>query len=154
MGRLGKTWTLYKQSFNVLCADDAEIVFFPVMSVISAILVAAGFFYPLFRNGIFEGQNPENIPWGIYALMFIWYFLNYFVVIFFNSALVGCANMRLSGGDPKVRDGLRIAVQHLNKMACSAFGSATVGVILDMLKNKGNRIIDRLVAGGLSLAWR
>ena len=152
MGTLGKTWSLYKQSFNVLSAD-AEIVLFPVMSAISAILLAAGFFFPLLRSGVFRDLKPENIPWEIYAIIFIWYFLNYLIIIFFNSALVGCANMRLSGGDPTVRDGLRIAARHLDKIVCWAFISATVGVILDTLRNKGNKLIGRLLAGGLGLAW-
>jgi len=100
MGTLERTWSLYKQSFNILSAD-AEIVFFPVMSAISAILLAAGYFYPLFRSGLFKGLDPHNVPWEIYAILFIWYFLNCLVIIFFNCALVGCANMRLSGGRSK-----------------------------------------------------
>jgi hypothetical protein len=152
MDTLGRTWTLYKQSFSILSAD-AEIVFFPVMSAVSAILLAAGFFFPLIRSGIFRDIDPKNISWEIYALIFIWYFLNYFIVIFFNSALVGCANMRLSGGDPKVRDGLRIAFQHIDKILAWAFVAATVGVILDTIRNKSNKFIGRLLAGGLGLAW-
>jgi hypothetical protein len=152
MGTLGRTWSLYKQSFNVLSAD-AEIVFFPVMSAISAILIAAGFFYPLFRSGLLRELANKNAGWETYVLLFIWYYLNYLVVIFFNAALVACANIRLSGGDPTVRDGLRIAVQHLDKIVCWAFVAATVGVILDTIRNKSNKLIGRLVAGGLGLAW-
>jgi len=152
MGNLERTWSLYKQSFNILSAD-AEIVFFPVMSAISAILLAAGFFYPLFRSGLFKGLDPHNIPWEIYAILFIWYFLNYLVIIFFNSALVGCANMRLSGGDPKVRDGFRIAFQHIDRIAAWAFVAATVGVVLDAIRNMSKKLIGRLIAGGLGMAW-
>jgi hypothetical protein len=61
--------------------------------------------------------------------------------------------MRLSGLDPKVRDGLRIAFSHVDKIAAWAFVAATVGVILDTIRNKGNKIIGRLLAGGLGLAW-
>ena len=152
MGTLERTWSLYKQSFNILSAD-AEIVFFPVMSAISAILLAAGFFYPLFRSGLFKGLDPHNIPWEIYTILFIWYFLNYLVIIFFNSALVGCANMRLSGGDPKVRDGFRIAFQHIDRIAAWAFVAATVGVVLDAIRNMSKKFIGRLIAGGLGMAW-
>jgi hypothetical protein len=152
METLGRTWALYKQSFNILSAD-AEIVLFPVMSAIAAILLAIGFFFPLIRSGIFRDMDPRNISWEVYALIFIWYFLNYFIVIFFNSALVGCANLRLSGGDPKVRDGLRIAFEHIEKILGWAFVSATVGVILDTIRNKSNRFLGRLIAGSLGLAW-
>jgi hypothetical protein len=152
MGTLGRTWSLYKQSFTILSAD-AEIVFFPVMSALSAVLLAAGFFYPLFRSGLLRELANQTAGWEAYALLFLWYYLNYLVVVFFNSALVGCANIRLSGGNPTVRDGLRIAFQHLDKIACWAFVAATVGVILDTLRNKSNRLIGRLLAGGLGLAW-
>jgi len=152
MGTLDRTWTLYKQSFNILSAD-AEIVLFPVVSAISTIVVGAGFFFPIFRSGILRDVKPENLPWEIYALVFAWYFVNYFIILFFNSALVGCANMRLSGGDPKVRDGLRIAMQHLGKIAVWAFLSATVGVILNTIRERSNKLIGRLLAGGLGLAW-
>jgi hypothetical protein len=152
MGTLSRTWTLYKQSFSILSAD-VEIVLFPVMSAISTILVAFGFFYPVFRSGILQSVKPDSAPWEFYGIFFVWYLLNYFVIIFFNSALVGCANMRLSGGDPKVRDGLRIALRHIDKIVAWAFVSATVGVILNMIQNKSNKLIGRLVAGGLGLAW-
>lgn len=39
---LRRTWELTKQSFAVLCADK-EILLFPVMSAIAAILVSASF---------------------------------------------------------------------------------------------------------------
>jgi hypothetical protein len=152
MGTLDRTWGLYKQSFNILSAD-AEIVLFPVMSAVSAVLLAAGFFYPLYRSGLFKGLDPQNLPWEIYAILFIWYFLNYLVIVFFNSALVGCANMRLSGGDPKVRDGFRIAFQRIDKIVAWAFVAATVGVVLDTIRNKSNKLVGRLIAGGLGIAW-
>lgn len=152
MGTLDKTWSLYKASFTILCAD-AEIVLFPVMSAISAILVAIGFFFPLFKSGVFEGMDPKNISWEMYALMFIWYFLNFFVVIFFNSALVGCAHMRLSGGDPKVRDGFRIAFEHIDKIIAWALVSATVGMVLSTIREKSKGIVGKLLAGGLAVAW-
>ena len=34
-----------------------------------------------------------------YAILFAFYFVNYFVIVFFNSALVGCAIIRFKGGD-------------------------------------------------------
>lgn len=152
VGTLGRTWELYKQSFAIL-SSEAEIVLFPVMSAISVLLVAAGFFFSLLRSGIMRNLKPEAIPWEIYALMFVWYFLNYFVIVFFNSALVGCANMRLTGGNPKVRDGLRIALQHIDKIAAWAFVAATVGVVLDTIRNKSGKFIGRFLAGSLGLAW-
>jgi hypothetical protein len=151
MGTFGRTWNLYKQSFYVLSAD-AEIVLFPVMSAVSAILLAAGFFYPLYLNGTLEAISREKASWEQYALLFLWYYLNSFIVIFFNSALVGCASIRLSGGDPTVRDGLRIAADRLGSIAAWAFVAATVGLVLSSLRDRKNKLVSWL-ASGLGLAW-
>ncbi len=152
MGTIGRTWSLYKQSFDVLSAD-IEIVLFPVMSGISAILIAAGFFFPLFQSGLLRDLAQRKASSEIYLLLFVWYFLNYFAVVFFNSALVGCANIRLSGGNPTVRDGLRIAIQHIDRIAYWAFIAATVGVILSVLRDKSKGLLGKLLTGGLGLGW-
>ncbi len=151
MGTLGRTWELYRQSFNVLSAD-AEIVLFPIMSAISAILLAAGFFFPLYLNGTLQAIGQHNAGGEEYALLFVWYYLNTFIVVFFNSALVGCANIRLSGGDPKVRDGLRIAADHLGTIAVWALIAATIGMLLSSLRDRRNKLIS-LLASGVGLAW-
>jgi hypothetical protein len=152
MGTWERTWSLYRQSFDVLCAD-VELILFPVMSALSAILLAAGFFFPLSINGALESLGRGTADWGTYTLVFAWYYLNYFIIIFFNSALVGAANIRLGGGDPTMRDGLRIAFRSAGKIAAWALIAATVGVILDSLRNKGNKLIGRLLTAGIGLAW-
>jgi hypothetical protein len=130
-----------------------EIIVFPIMSALSAMLLAAGFFFPLSRNGVFESLGRRTAGWNAYAILFVWYYLNYFLIIFFNSAPVGCANARLSGGNATVRGGLRIAVQHLDKIASWALVAATVGVIPNACRNKGPRALGRLLTGGMGLAW-
>jgi hypothetical protein len=152
MGTWERTLALYKQSFDVLCAD-VELILFPVMSAISAILLAAGFFFPLSVSGMLESLGRGSADWRTYTLVFGWYYLNYFIVIFFSSALVGAANIRLGGGNPTVRDGLRIAIRSVHKIAAWALIAATVGVILDSLRSKGNRLIGRLLTAGMGLAW-
>jgi hypothetical protein len=39
--------------------------------------------------------------------------MNFFVGIFFNSALLGCANIRLSGGQPAVGAAFRMALSRV-----------------------------------------
>jgi hypothetical protein len=152
MGTLGRTWDLYKRSFDVLCAD-AEIILFPIMSAFSAIVLAAGFFFPLSRTGVLKSLGDRTAGWDIYAIMFAWYYLHYFIIIFFNSALVGCANIRLSGGNPNVRDGLRIAVRHWKRIASWTLLASTIGLILDSLRGRGSRMITKLLLAGAGLAW-
>jgi len=151
VGTLDRTWRLYKESFNVLSAD-VEILLFPVMSAVAAIAVAASFFIPLYRIGAFEAIHSGTAKWDDYAILFVWYYFNFFVVIFFNAALVGCANIRLSGGDPTVGDGLRIAAARLLRIMAWAFIATTVGVFLQSLRNRRN-LLGSLLGGALGLGW-
>jgi uncharacterized protein DUF6159 len=151
MGTLGRTWELYKQSFAVLNAD-VEIVLFPVMSAISVVLLAASFLIPFYQSGSLAAMAHHSGSWDDYVVLFGWYYLNYFIVIFFNSALVGCANIRLLGGNPRVRDGMRIAARHMSGIASWALVAATAGIILSTLRGRRN-LLGRLLAPGLGLAW-
>ncbi len=151
MGTLDRTWQLYKQSFAVLSAD-VEILLFPVMSAAAALVVSASFFVPMYMIGAFEAMRARTAKWDDYAVLFVWYCCYYFVIIFFNSALVGCANIRLSGGDPTVADGLRIAAGRLPRIMAWTLVAATVGVLLQSLRNRRN-IFGRLLGSALGLGW-
>ena len=151
MGTLDRTWRLYKESFNVLSAD-IEILVFPIMSAVAAVGVAASFLIPLYRVGTFEAIHSGAAKWDDYAILFVWYYFNFFVVIFFNAALVGCANIRLMGGDPTVGDGLRIAAARLLRILAWAFIATTVGVFLQSLRNRRN-LLGSLLGGALGLGW-
>ena len=45
-----------------------------------------------------------------WLMLFVYYFANYFVIVFCNSALVACAMIRFKGGSPSVADGWRAAL--------------------------------------------
>jgi hypothetical protein len=151
MGALDRTWRLYKQSFAVLSAD-VEILLFPVMSAVAAILVGASFFFPLYRIGSLAAIRNGTARWDDWACLFAWYYANFFVIVFFNSALVACANIRLSGGDPAVRDGLRIALMRLHRIAAWTLAAATVGLLLQSFQSCRNKL-SGLVGAALGLGW-
>lgn len=50
---VGRTWELTKQSFAVLRADK-ELLLFPVMSAIAAVVVSASFLVPLLMSGALQ----------------------------------------------------------------------------------------------------
>jgi hypothetical protein len=104
-GKFSRSWGLIKASASVLRADK-ELLLFPVVSAVCTLLVAASFLLPMIGLGMFEGEDPGL---GFYVLGFVFYLCQYFVIFFFNTALVGAAMIRLEGGDPTVADGLRIA---------------------------------------------
>jgi len=158
MGKISNTWELVKQSFAVLRKDE-ELMLLPVLSAISCLAVTASllagsgfFYYPEIKAAIAQhgGWHPSNNL--LIGAMFVFYLANYFVIIFFNTALVSAASIRLEGGDPTVRDGLRAAWNRLGVIFQWALVAATVGMILRMIEERSS-LIGRLVAGLLGLAW-
>ncbi|TWG86599.1 hypothetical protein L599_007100000060 [Luteimonas sp. J16] len=145
--KVSRSWELVKASASVL-RSDKELMLFPVISGLVTLVVAATFLVPaialkLFANGVGVG--------GV-LLGFLFYFVQYSIIIFFNCALVGAAMIRLDGGDPTLADGLRAARARLPSILGYAAIAATVGVLLQGLKNRDNFLV-RIMAGALGAAW-
>lgn len=151
MGRIDSAWQLFKESFNVLGAD-AELLLFPVLSGISALLLCASFFIPLYQSGALEAFRHHKGTWDSYAVLFAWYYINFFVGIFFNSALMGCANIQMSGGTPSLSAGFGIAFSRIGRIAAWALVAATVGLFLRSARDRRNWLLNILISG-LSVAW-
>lgn len=152
--RISNGWALAKQSFRVLMLDK-ELLLFPIMSGISCLLVLASFALPLWNSKYASVvMNDQEFPQDpvAYIILFAFYFVNYFVIIFFNSALMACAIIRLKGGNPTVTDGFRAAMNRLPQIVGWALVSATVGFILKMIESRSEKI-GQLVAGLLGMAW-
>jgi len=134
---------------------DKELLLFPIMSGISCLLVLASFALPLWNSKYASVvMNDQQVPQDpvAYIILFAFYFVNYFVIIFFNSALMACAIIRLKGGNPTVADGFRAAMNRLPQIVGWALVSATVGLILKMIESRSEKI-GQIVAGLLGMAW-
>ncbi|HVN04472.1 MAG TPA: DUF6159 family protein [Bryobacteraceae bacterium] len=151
MGRFSRTWQLFQESFAVL-SGDSEILIFPVLSGTSLLLLAASFLIPLYRDGTIVAVVRHKGTWDDYAVLFAWYYLNFLVGIFFNSALMACANMRLAGKQPTIGAGFDMAMRRIGPIALWAFIAASVGLALSTLRDRRNKPLS-LVVAGLSLAW-
>lgn len=153
--RISSGWELTKQSFRVLKLDK-ELLLFPILSGIACLLVLASFAVPLFFSGalndIAERKDNSNFQILAFVILSGFYFVNYFVIVFFNSALVACAVIRLKGGNPTVGDGLAAAMSRVPQIAGWALVSATVGLILKSLESRRNRA-GHWLAGILGMAW-
>jgi len=152
--RIANGWSLAKQSFDVLRLDK-EMLVFPLLSGLACLLVFGSFALPLWFTDAFqivaeEGDLPRN-PIA-YVVIFAFYFVNYFVIVFFNAALVSCAIIRFHGGDPTVSDGLRAAASRLPQIAGWALVSATVGLILKAIESRSERA-GQFAMALLGLAW-
>lgn len=146
--KFSRSWGLVKASASVLRADK-ELMLFPILSSLATLLVLATFALPIFALKLFaDGFNVFGAVLG-----FAFYFCQYSVIVFFNSALVAAATIRLEGGDPTFSDGIRAAKARLPAILGYAAIAATVGVLLQSLKNRDNNVIVRMIGSGLGMAW-
>ncbi len=152
MGKLARSWELVKASWAVLQADK-ELLIFPIVSAIAVITVMATFAVPMFLAGMFDRGFGlgGTIPFAGIVLGFCFYAVQYTIIFYCNSALVGAAMIRLKGGDPTIGDGFRIANQHFASIVGYALLSATVGIVLRSIAQRG--IVGRIVASVLGLGW-
>ncbi|PZO10453.1 MAG: hypothetical protein DCF27_02115 [Lysobacteraceae bacterium] len=146
--KISRSWTLVKASAAVL-RSDKELLLFPVISSIATLVATATFLVPVIGLRIFEGGNI-----GVMGALvgFLFYLCQYFVIFFFNTALVGAAMIRLEGGDPTVADGLRIARSKVGVILGYAAIAATVGLLLQMISEKSG-FIGKMVVGLVGMAW-
>ncbi len=149
-GRIRSGWTLAKLSLRVLMLDK-ELLVFPLLSGISCFLLLAGFFAGVWATGTAgeDGAVHKDVSW---VVVLAYYFANYFVIVFFNSALVACAMIRFRGGKPTLGDGMRAARERLPQIAAWALLAASVGVILKMIENRVG-FIGRIVTALLGASW-
>lgn len=148
--RFSRSWELIKASGAVL-RQDKELLLFPFFSAIATLIVSASFIVPLVVTGAFE-RSIEGSEVPALVFMFLFYLVQYFIIFFFNSALVGAAMIRLDGGDPTVRDGLRIAGSRVVQILGYAAIAATVGLILRIIEERAG-FIGRWIVGLLGVAF-
>jgi Family of unknown function (DUF6159) len=164
MDKLNHTWELMKASFEVLKMDK-ELLLFPLFSGLCMIVVVASFIAVPFFTGALTNEMGEfafPLPGSgsdttmnnviYYGYLFIFYFFNYFVIIYFNSAMVGCAKMRLMGDDPIVDDGFEAANSRIGSILGWAAISAVVGLVLRIIEDR-SKTLGKIIAGLLGVAW-
>jgi hypothetical protein len=151
--KFSRSWQLIKASADVL-RQDKELLVFPAVSAVAGLIVIASFVLPLF--GMLDMKaleaDPESVPPWLYAWVFLFYLVQYFVIFFFNTALVGAAMIRLEGGDPTVADGFRIARSKIVVILGYAAIAATVGMILRAIEERAG-MIGKWVVGLIGAAW-
>ena len=151
--RLSNSWELVKASAAVL-RSDKELVIFPIVSAVGSVIVLATFAIPMFLAGMFDSMYVDGKgfqPLGM-LVAFLFYLVQYTVIFFANTALVGAALIRLRGGDPTVADGFRIASQRLGPILGYALISATVGMVLRAIAERAG-FIGRIVISLIGFAW-
>lgn len=149
--KFSNSWALVKASAAVLRADK-ELMVFPAISAALSVLVLITFAVPSVLAGLFDAGADSGVPVAGYVVGFLFYVVQYFVIFFCNTALVGAALIRLRGGDPTVADGFRIASSRLGPIMGYALIAATVGMILRSLSERSG-VLGKIVISLVGLAW-
>jgi hypothetical protein len=158
MDSFSRSWSLLKESWAVL-KENKTLAVFPILSGIACVLVLATFVGSFFAipglSDILDKNQQQQdqtarIVMGV--LVFCYYVVNYFVIVFFNTALVSCAIMHFHGQKPTFGDGLRAAMARLPQILGWAVLAATVGMILRAIEER-SEFVGKLVADLLGLAW-
>jgi len=150
--RLSNGWKLSMTSFKVL-KENQQLIIFPVLSGISLTLVIGSFFTITLANA---GWDPENIrglsSTSYYALIFLFYLVNYFIVVFFNMALIHCTRLYFRGEEVSVKAGLQFSISRIGAIFSWAVFAATVGLILKAIQENSG-IIGKIITGIIGIVW-
>lgn len=148
---IGNSWSLVKSSIKVLEADR-ELLVFPILSSIAVLLLTAVFFVPMLLVGYFGHVANQGLVFVDYLILFLFYLIQYLIIFYCNTALVGAAMIRIRGGDPTVRDGFKIASARFVSIFFYALIASTVGMLLSLIKERGNTL-SRIVVSLIGFVW-
>lgn len=150
MGTLQRSWALVKASGSVLLADK-ELLILPILSAIVTVIAMGALVLPVLT--VPGAQQVVGSEVGALGALFAFYLVVSFVALFFNVALVGAALERLQGGDPNVWSGLGIALRHIGGILVFSVISATVGVLLSLIRGDRDNVAGQIASGLLGAAW-
>jgi len=152
--RLSRSWQLVKASAAVL-QQDRKLLLFPLISTMALLAVLTSFAIPMLGWLALGGSAGRGLSQGSGMLVltaFLFYLSQYFVVFFFNAALVAAAMIRLDGGTPTLADGMRAAAARWPAILGYAALAATVGLALRALAERVG-FVARIVTGLLGVGW-
>lgn len=154
MGKFSRTWEMMGMSWRVL-KKDKEMLVFPLLAGICCLAVLATFAIPMIGKEEWappDKNAPTSEQVAYYGTLFLFYFASYFFIVFFNSAVIACAVMRMVGKNPNLNDGFKASFSRLPLILGWAFVAATVGLILRIIEDRSEKV-GRFVAGLIGMAW-
>ena len=150
--RLSNGWTLAMNSFKVL-KENKQLIIFPMLSGISLVLVTGSFILVFLGVNGWPGEEAEDSSNLIYYLfMFLFYLVNYFVVVFFNMALIHCTRLYFRGEEVSVNAGLRFSLSRIGTIFSWSVFAAIVGTILRIIQEESG-IIGKIITGIIGIVW-
>ena len=150
--RLSNGWTIAMNSFKVL-KENKQLIIFPLLSGISMIFIIGSFITVVFGLQGWQISNihkPNSV--AAYAIIFAFYIVNYFIVVFFNMALIHCTSLYFKGEEVTVRKGMDFSLSRVGTIFAWAVFAGSVGAILKIIQeNVGT--LGKIITGLLGIVW-
>lgn len=152
MTRFSNGWTIASNSFKVL-KENRQLILFPILSGVSMIVIVASFFTAVLG---FNGWNIDNVQENStvvsYVLLFAFYIVNYFVIVFFNMALIHCTSLYFKGEEVTLRKGIDFSISRIGSIFAWAVFAGIVGGILKVIQeNVGS--LGKIITGLVGVVW-
>lgn len=157
--RLSNGWKLGKMSLETI-KDNPSLMLFPVVSSAALTLIVLSFLgggYFLFGDNIRTlmnngAANEGTIDIIMYVAAFLFYLVNYFVIVFFNVGLVYCARLILEGEKTSFGEGISYAMTRTQTILAWAALAATVGMIIKTIQERSGSF-GLILAGLIGIVW-
>lgn len=112
------TWSLMGSSWTIL-KENKKMLLFPFLSGVTLVLLII---------------SSKNIDLNDnYLLMFIYYYIAYFIIVFFNASLIASVKKYIDGETPTILGGLKVAFSHIHHIALWVLIASTIGILLKFI---------------------
>lgn len=150
--RFSNGWTIATNGFKVLKANR-QLLIFPILSMVSMFVIVVSFFAAILG---YAGWSVDNIqdPGNVinYSLIFLFYIVNYFIIVFFNMALVHCTSLYFKGEEVTVQKGIEFSKSRIRSILGWAIFAGIVGGILKIIQeNVGS--LGKIITGIVGIVW-
>jgi Family of unknown function (DUF6159) len=151
--RLERSWDLANACMGLL-REDKSLLVFPLLSSIAMFLIVGSFAVPLYPlvTAMSEHGYVRTLGSLTYVGLFIFYWIQFTIVTFFNTALVEVAMERLDGREATTGDGLRRAWARFPIILAYSAIAATIGTVLRLLAERVG-FIGKIVVGMIGFVW-
>jgi Na+/H+-translocating membrane pyrophosphatase len=150
--RISNGWNIALDSWKVL-RENKHLIIFPILSTISLIFIVGSFFVSVlsfYDWDISTIHRPGSI--AQYLVILAFYVVNYFIVVFFNVALVHCVSMYFKGEKVSVKEGIQFSMSRIGSIFAWAVFAGLIGAVLKIIQeNTGT--LGKIITGLIGIVW-
>jgi hypothetical protein len=151
MNRIQNGWKITINSFKIL-KENQQLIIFPILSGLSIIFIMASFFTAVFAATGWRYISIGDDKTTRYLVLFLFYVVNYFIIVFFNMALIHCTHLYFKGEEVTIKKGLQFSLSRIGTIFLWALFAGTVGFILKAIQQRSG-IVGKIITGLIGVVW-